>query len=60
MVTNKPVHKLLAEVSAQWDTIRFTRAAGHRIDYSVILHSALGDIHLVLFPELLPNTSAVS
>jgi cyclophilin family peptidyl-prolyl cis-trans isomerase len=54
-VTKKPVHKLLADLQARWDTIHFTSADGRKIEYSVTLHTAQGDIQIALFPDLAPN-----
>jgi cyclophilin family peptidyl-prolyl cis-trans isomerase len=54
-VTNKPTHKLNAEVVRLWDTIRFTTPDGKRIDYTATIETALGKIVIELHSDWAPN-----
>src|SRR5207247_246904 len=51
-VTRKAVHRLLADVQARWDEVRFTTAGGKKVHYCVTLHTGEGDIQISLFPDL--------
>lgn len=54
-VTKKPVHRLLEDVKAKWDAIRFTTASGKKIDYTAKIETSEGTIDIALFPEQAPN-----
>jgi peptidyl-prolyl cis-trans isomerase B (cyclophilin B) len=54
-VTGKPVYKLLTDVEALWDTIRFTSPAGKKVAYSATVETDLGSFQIALFPDLAPN-----
>jgi peptidyl-prolyl cis-trans isomerase B (cyclophilin B) len=54
--TNKPVFKLLADVQALWDSVRFVTPDGKRkLDYSATIETTMGTIEVALFAEAAPN-----
>lgn len=53
--SGKPVFKVLETVISSWDSIRFTDAAGKKINYTAEVHTDQGVIEIALFPEQAPN-----
>jgi peptidyl-prolyl cis-trans isomerase B (cyclophilin B) len=54
-ISGKSVYRIVQDVAAQWDGIRFTTAEGKRLHYSATIYTALGEIDIDLRPDLAPN-----
>jgi peptidyl-prolyl cis-trans isomerase B (cyclophilin B) len=54
-VSGKPVFKLLKQVEAAWDGIRFTRPDGSTISYTAVVETGEGTFEIALRPDLAPN-----
>ena len=54
-VSKKPVHRILESVRQNWDTIRFTSAAGKKIVFTAVVDTSAGSMQVALFPDLAPN-----
>lgn len=54
-ISKKSVYKLLEDVAARWDAVRFTTAGGKKIAYSASVETSVGNFRIELFPELAPN-----
>ncbi len=54
-VSKKPVHRILESVRSNWDSIRFTSAAGKKITYTAIVDTSAGSMQVALFGDLAPN-----
>ncbi len=54
-VSGKPVYKIYKEVLALWDSIRFVTPDGKPIHYSATIETDLGNIEIILRPEIAPN-----
>jgi cyclophilin family peptidyl-prolyl cis-trans isomerase len=55
IVSGKSVYKVYKEVVRLWDTIRFVTPEGKRINYSATVETDMGNIEIVLRPDLAPN-----
>lgn len=53
--SGKSVYKIYKEVTQLWDKIRFVAPDGKRINYSATVETDLGNIEIVLRPDLAPN-----
>jgi cyclophilin family peptidyl-prolyl cis-trans isomerase len=54
-VTGKSSYKLLKQVQAEWDAIRFVGAAGKPLNYTALLDTDEGVVEIALRPDLAPN-----
>lgn len=54
-IAGKPTGVLASAVKREWQSIRFTTAAGKRVEYVVTLDTELGPIEITLYPDVAPN-----